>query len=404
MTLEEFHILQQAKATTIIEAHIEEDVPTFALSFKDNEIPTHILATQIQNLQKSRQKLPNYFRSRCIIPTRAFEQASSELTSSFKSFSGKNCLDLTCGLGVDSKTFSTNFKTVHAVEIDAVLQRVTNHNLAKLGINNVKMHHSTALAFLQSWEGESFDLIYIDPDRRDEYGRRQVILENCSPNVFELMPYLEKLGEKILIKVSPLFDLTEATRLFPNLLKIWVISVKNECKEVWLEFNPKITTTKPVLSLILYRQEQRQIFNFSWPLTNPRLSNNIPNGDEKYLYEGDVAFYKSNSFTHLLSNYYPEIPGDFNQKNAYFFSNSLIDKSFPGRRFVIIESMPYKAINLKKRLKALGIKKINISRRAFLLNVTQIRKQIGIAEGGERFLFCSKLGSKNWVWIGERVG
>lgn len=402
MTLEEFSTLKKNKALEIIENHLEDDTSKFALSFRDNEIPTHLLATQIQNLQKSRKKLPSYYRSRCIIPSRAFEQASSELTASFKTHMGKKCLDLCCGLGIDSLAFSGKFDQVTSIEASELLAEITKYNFSKIGVKNVEVHHSRAEEYLNIYDGEPFDLIYLDPDRRDEQGRRQLLLEKCSPNVFELMPQLEKCGKRILIKVSPLFDLHEAVRQFTKLTRLWVISVGNECKEVLLELTPDIENQPIDLKIITYRRNHRQEFQFSWPLSNMDVEQTPPS-TSSYLYEPDVAFYKSQAVPQLMEKYFPSTDRYLNYPDAYLFSDELIRDTFPGRRFRILQQMPYKSPAIKKWLKANDISRINISRRHFPKTVKQIRQQINLPDGGEVYLFCSMWEKKGYAWIVEKI-
>ena len=402
MTLEEFSTLKKNKALEIIEDHLENDPSKFALSFKDNEIPTRLLATQIQNLQKSRNKLPSYYQTRCIIPSRAFEQASSELTASFKTHSGKKCLDLCCGLGVDSLAFSNNFDEVVSIEASKTLSEITKYNFKRIGKKNIDVRHHTAEAFLDEWQGEPFDLIYLDPDRRDASGKRQLLLENCSPNVFELMPRLEKHGKRILIKVSPLYDLHEAVRKLPNLTSMWVISVGNEIKEILFELVPESAESSIELKIITHRQKTTQAFLFSWPFTKIDTQEVKPKAFS-YLHEPDVAFYKSQAVPHLFSQLYSSINGMLNHSGAYFFSEESISPNFPGRSFRILHQAPYKASQFKKWLKANGVSRINISRRHFPKTVKQIRQQIGLPDGGDMYLFCSMWGKKGYAWVGERV-
>jgi hypothetical protein len=65
-----------------------------------------------------------------------------------------------------------------------------------------------------------------------------------------------------------------------------------------------------------------------------------------------------------------------------FTSEALVD--FPGKRFRILEVLPYKA-------KKLPFKKANIATRNFPESVDQIRKRTGIKVGGNTNLFFVKI-------------
>ena len=79
--------------------------------------------------------------------------------------------------------------------------------------------------------GLRFDWIYADPDRRSDKGRKLVRLEDCSPDIVALKPRLKQVSGRLCVKNSPLFDVGEALRLFPD-SRVEVLSLGDECKEV----------------------------------------------------------------------------------------------------------------------------------------------------------------------------
>ncbi|MCD8185110.1 MAG: RsmD family RNA methyltransferase [Rikenellaceae bacterium] len=99
------------------------------------------------------------------------------------------CIDLTCGLGVDAFHFSRSFDRVIAVERDEVLARVARHNFELLKAHNITVENSSAEAFLSAYTGPTADLMYLDPARRSA-NERVFLLEECSPNILELLPDL----------------------------------------------------------------------------------------------------------------------------------------------------------------------------------------------------------------------
>jgi hypothetical protein len=64
-----------------------------------------------------------------------------------------------------------------------------------------------------------------------------------------------------------------------------------------------------------------------------------------------------------------------------YTNEQLVD--FPGRIFIIENIVPYN----KKEIKALDIKKANITTRNFPETVKNIRKKFKINDGGETYLF-----------------
>lgn len=196
-----------------IAGHLSDDPGRVALSLREHGA---LIATQIKYLQRARVKLPSYYAALCILPPLSFEQSSSEETASVKRYSGDTCLDLTCGLGVDAFYLSKRFRQVIAVERNAELSEIARINFRLLGVQNIRVVNSPAEAFLEQLRGQTqttpdrnsgtIDLIYIDPARRDDQGKKVWLLEDCSPDAKALMPQLLALAPKVVVKASPLFD------------------------------------------------------------------------------------------------------------------------------------------------------------------------------------------------------
>lgn len=222
-----------------IAVHLNDDPTKVALSLHENG---PLVATQIKYLQRARTKLPSYYAAQCILPPLSFEQASSEESASLKHYAGHTCLDLTCGLGVDTLHFSNHFDQVVTVEQSPELCEIARINFERLRARNIRIQSGTAEQFVADLiSGQEsigpIDLIYIDPARRDSQGKKVWLLEACSPDVKRLLPSLLQLSPLVVIKASPLFDIDEAFRLFGEECSVEIISVHGECKEVLMEIH-----------------------------------------------------------------------------------------------------------------------------------------------------------------------
>lgn len=222
-----------------IAVHLNDDPTKVALSLRENG---PLVATQIKYLQRARTKLPSYYAAQCILPPLSFEQASSEESASIKHYAGHTCLDLTCGLGVDTLQFSKHFDQVVTVEQNPELCEIARINFERLQARNIRIQSGTAEQFVADLiSGQEsigpIDLIYIDPARRDSQGKKVWLLEDCSPDVKRLLPSLLQLSPLVVIKASPLFDIDEAFRLFGEECSVEIISVHGECKEVLMEIH-----------------------------------------------------------------------------------------------------------------------------------------------------------------------
>ncbi|HIY69056.1 MAG TPA: class I SAM-dependent methyltransferase [Candidatus Alistipes intestinigallinarum] len=242
ITVEEYELLRSDELRQAIAAARGRDPLEVAL---DRTVPhARLVATQVKYLARAERKLPTYAAAQCILPPRAFEQASSEATATHKRITGDTVLDLTCGLGVDALYLARHFRRVVALERDPLLARITADNFSSMGVANIEVVNSSAEEFLDR-EGLHFDWVYADPDRRSAEGRKQVRLEACSPDIVALKPAIDRIAPRLCLKNSPLFDVDEALRLFPG-SRVEVVSSGDECKEVMVYADgtgPLVTAT-----------------------------------------------------------------------------------------------------------------------------------------------------------------
>ena len=168
------------------------------------------------------------------------EQCSSEATALYKASlvdAGARVADLTGGLGADSWAFSRRASAVWFNERDAALLDAVKRNFAVLGVSNAEFCGYDISASADDWKQALSvfkpDFIYLDPARRSASGRKVFLLEDCSPDVVSLMPQLLELAPKVMVKVSPMADLTMLRRRLSGCLEsIHVVGADGECKEL----------------------------------------------------------------------------------------------------------------------------------------------------------------------------
>ncbi len=120
--------------------------------------------------------------------------------------------DLTGGLGVDSWAFSKVAGEVLYNEMNPELAAAARHNFKELGVTNIFIKNQEATAdSLEDLIGDfKPDVIFIDPARRDSAGKKVFLLEDCSPDVLKMLPELFKISRFVLLKLSPMADITMA--------------------------------------------------------------------------------------------------------------------------------------------------------------------------------------------------
>tara|TARA_B100001115_G_scaffold182364_1_gene178433 strand:+ start:1691 stop:2809 length:1119 start_codon:yes stop_codon:yes gene_type:complete len=337
------------------------------------------IAQQVAGKQKTKKKIPTWFNTKNILyPVRlSLEQCSSEETAKYKAeiIQGKRFIDLTGGFGVDTYFISRSFKESVHCEINEELQYIAQHNFKILG-SGIQSFHQNGLEYLKTVK-EKFDLIYIDPARRNYNNQKVIKLSDYTPNILEHIDLLFEKGKNILVKTAPLLDIKQALNELPYVKEIHIVSLKNECKEVLYLLDQK-HTAEAYLHCINTTQSK---YSFSYSQENETAPLSDP---LDYLYEPNASILKAGAFN--------SIANDFKlQKlhpNSHLYTSHNLLEGFPGRTFKIDTICKY---NKKEILKHFSVKKANIARRNFPDSVVDIRKKTGIKEGGEHYLFATTL-------------
>ena len=335
------------------------------------------VANQIICKQKSEKKLPSWFNAKNIYypPKVSIEQTSSETAANYKAslVSGKRLLDLTGGFGVDSFYFSSSFNTIDHCEIDTNLSKIAAHNFEQLNKKNIICLAENGLEYLKK-STEIFDVIYVDPSRRNDVKEKVFLLKDCEPNIPENIDLLFKKTKTILLKNSPILDITSAINELKFVKEIHVVAINNDVKEL-LYILEKGYCKEILIKTINFTKNNAQKFHFNYH-KKPVSSYHEP---LEYLYEPNAAVLKSGAF-HEISTQLNIFK--LHQHSHLYTSKKRIE--FPGREFKIIAVLPY---DKKKIVKLLPNKKANITTRNFHKTVAQIRKELKIKDGGDIFLF-----------------
>lgn len=372
MTSEEFLLLRSDLLREVIEANRGRNPLDVAL---DKRVPyASLVATQLKYLSRAEQKLPDFARVGAIIPPRAFEQSSSQLTAEHKTLSGESVLELTCGLGVDTMALARRFREVVTLERDQLLAEITRENLRRLGIENVEVVNSSAEEYVASC-GRRFDWIYADPDRRSSEGKKMVRLEDCSPDILSMRSSLESIADKICLKLSPLFDVDEAFRLFPR-SRVEVVSLSGECKEVVIYADnrePEIVASAIGLGEVAVRRSE---------VDSTYIGREFAAKEYGYLLMPDVSLQKARLVCHTLKG-----RAYVSSENGFGFACEPIE-GFLGRTFEIESIEPYNPKRLKCEYRGEGVE---IFKRDTTLSLDKIRKSCGLKDGNKRRLAFTEI-------------
>ena len=278
----------------------------------------------------------------------------------------------------------------HYIERNEELCRIAKHNF-ELTRPYVVVHNSSAEEFLTEYKDLKDTLIYLDPARRDTHGGKVFRIEDCVPNVITLLPILKQ-AKKVVIKLSPMLDITAALRSLDMSFDVHIVAVKNEVKEVLLvqaEGEGKIYATN-----ILDDQTQ-QVFCFladeeklsECLIYHKEWSHLIDKG--AYIYEPNAAIIKSGAYK-LIGERYGLCKMEVST-HLYLSKDYVAD--FPGRVWEIVET------NIKE---AKGIN-ANVMTRNYPITADQLRKKLKVKDSDTHTIIGARLGDKPTLFLCKRV-
>jgi hypothetical protein len=370
---------------------------------------------QVDGYQRTKDKLPTFAQIEdWWYPVRlSCEQCSSEATARYKSLLlptlAFTFTDLTGGYGVDTYFMSEHATQAHYVERNEDLCKIVAHNFQTTR-PQVQIHNIDALQYLQ--EMPPCDVIYLDPARRDQHGGKVFRLEDCEPDVVEILNTLRSKSKLIIIKLSPMLDITQALNSLEGIWEVHIVAVKNEVKEVLLvscldryhsNTTPKgyrkdtegkvyainILTTayqegdSPTIFSFI-RNEERDAQCQYFDATKQHLI--APN---TYIYEPNAAIIKAGAFKLVAQRYglCKMAP------NTHLYLSEHLIEDFPGRVWQIIES----------NIKDVKNTHASILTRNYPLTPEQLRKKLKIKDSDTHTVIGARLGDKPILLLTKRV-
>ena len=379
-----------------INSNLKSDITKLLLKGTAFEaVDTKAVIEQIEAKRRCATKLPTwYHHDNIYYPNKLhIEQTSSEITAKYKAdlIEGQSLIDLTGGFGVDSFYFAKRFKHVVHCEMDQALHEIVSHNYMELGCDHIECLNTDGIAYLQHNDVQ-YDWMYIDPSRRHETKGKVFFLKDCLPNVPIHLNLLFKRSKQIMIKTSPLLDISAGIRALNFVKTIHVIAVHNEVKEL-LWILERDYTAGIEMKTVNIKGDTIESFNFL--LEEETALESQFSAPLTYLYEPNSAIMKSGGFNALSNRF--ALPKLHRHSHLYVSHERI---HFPGRTFKIVEVLPYG----KKLFKKLGITKANITTRNFPETVQHIRKKLNIRDGGDTYLFFTTDYQNNLIVIvSERV-
>lgn len=393
-----------------IQQYRNDDVRQLAfLASKYPEVDAVFALDQIRGWQIAQTKLPRLAAVDGLQypPHLSMEQCSSEPTADYKAAVARRLaseslrtnekalfVDITGGFGVDFSYIASalDIKAVY-VERNEVLCNLARHNFPLLGLDKAEVVCGDGEEYAKKLEKAT--MIYIDPARRDEHGARTYGIEDCTPNILELLPMLMQKTDYVVVKLSPMLDWHSAVAAVDGCLdgsscvtEVHIVSLANECKELLMV----VAHGKQKLKVVCVNGNQQFAYcpdDDAAPVSYSDSEADVIVGS--YLFEPNASIMKAGCFQALAAKYGVSGVG----RNSHLFVSTEDVAEFPGRRF-IVEAMT--TMNKKEQKRTLAnITKANITTRNFPLSVAELRKRLKLKDGGDVYLFATTLADDSHV-------
>lgn len=376
-------LMAQNTLADFIQEHLKDDVRKLALEagkYPDTDIKEAL--RQIAGRQRIEEKVPTWYANKeILLPDHLpLEQCSSELTARYKAslLSGDTLTDLTGGLGIDCSFLAEGFRSVTYVERQAELCQLARHNFEVLGLSYILVKEGDGVNYLQDMT--PCDCIFLDPARRDGQGKKTVVLEDCEPDITSIKNLLLEKAPNIMIKLSPMLDVTAALRSLGQVKAMYILAVRNECKELVAVLSRDFTGETTIYCVNLHKENPAQEFSFTFGqehIAECQWATSL----KKYLYEPNSAVMKAGAFRTLSSLFEVEKL----HPNSHLYTSDRYEAAFPGRIFLVKEWCTINQVRQCASLK--GVTQANVAVRNFPLSAEELKKRLKLKDGGENYLF-----------------
>ncbi len=371
-----------------------KDPARIALSVRPSAtVRPSVVAQQVDAYNRLEEKVPTWAEKDGLLfpfPV-AIQQCSSEPLARFReslTFGCDSLIDLTGGLGIDCYFMGLEKSRVTYVDKSPEAVEAAKHNYEILGVKNTTFVNSSAEDYVKKCidEGITADVVFVDPSRRSQTGERVFMLNECSPDVSELCPQLLKIGEKVIIKLSPLLDISLTVSQLSNVADVYVIGRSSECKDLMVCLKAKIDEYEErLVHAVTIDKEGNMMSDIAFSPKEEKelkadLLQRLPYPGER-LYVPQAAIMKAGPFATLGQMMELKMLGN----GTHIYASQFDIPSFPGRSFVVEGIYDLSKQSLKKLREVTTSASIAV--RNYPLTAEALRKKLKFGESSTYFLF-----------------
>lgn len=406
------------KLLEFVSQHMADDTTRLILDKgKWPDIDMDTAVNCIESRRKLKGKVNEWYENpEMVFPLKlSAEQCSSSATGHYKAALAEKIADkkewriadLTGGLGVDSWFFSKRAEKVLYNEMQTALCKAAEHNFKALDTDNINISNSIAESNSISSIIGSFhpDIIYMDPARRGEGGRKVFLIEECTPDVLTLKDEIFRHCRHILIKLSPMADITMVCeRLGMTCREVHVVSSEGECKELLIWMDREWKEGYDITAVELpngFPEKEAAGLRFS-PEEEKSSAADIASETGEFLFEPGKSLTKAGAFNVTADHFHITKLG----KSTHYYTTSdpstvALLKGY-GKVFQILGCSPLDKRSIKEAGK--NHPKAEVTARNIPMTSDALRKKLGCSSGGDVHIFGLRSDLKgNLLMVCKRI-
>ena len=396
--------MEKSITQQFIREHRADNVRKLALSSHLQDIDIQYALTQISGWQAAKSKLPLWADTDGIIYPKhlSLEQCTSQHIAQYKASRVENLIgknfrmaDLTGGFGVDCFYISRSAANTCYNEMSTELSAIVADNYKTLGRQDIEVSCSDAAEYLSNQKDNSFDLIYLDPARRGNAGQKLVSISDCQPDAVALQNDLLRVSRYVILKLSPMLDISRALTEMHHVSRVFVIGLEGECKEIALLIQRNFNSEPVIEAVDIDAQGNPGTIISSTKSAENALPLPIAIPEQlqpgTYISEPSAPYMKSALFRTIAAGTgtAPLHP------DTHLFWSKEKPENFPGRTFQLQGIIPFDKRSLSTLIKT----QANLSVRNFPETAPALQQKLKLRDGGSRYLIATTLSDSKRVLL-----
>lgn len=365
---------------TFVEANIKASPPALRLKYHGKGREMEI--TQIECRQRCAKKLAETLarHPRLVFPSViAAEQATSDVLANLHATladGASTAIDLTAGLGIDASHLAAKCR-VTALELDPVKADALRQNFGHI----IQARQADCRDYIDACHGELFDVAFIDPSRRAVDGSRAFALADCQPDVTSMLPALRRVARRLIVKVSPMLDVSALADALAGTCRIIAFGTPTECKELVAVVDLKGAERELAIDAVTVGRETVSFTPNEEREAKATIADNIECGMR--LYEPYPAVMKAAPFNILSQRWSVRKL----HPNTHLYVSRAPSESFPGEEYTIEKVVPYESKHIKRLRREYP--EMEVTCRNFDMGAEALRRQLGVKDSGPWRLFAA---------------